>query len=239
MKKMNEKLLAGVLAVSALAGTMYIPSSNAGVAGSVGVANMYYWRGLDLGDGDAAVWGDLKASSDVGVYGGVWTSSGDSVSGTEFDLYFGYGTKIGDFGIDVSYWSYIYPEIELAAGDLAEIVLALSYGPVAFTYYDNQEGNDNNYTYMTLAATAGDFTIKYGAHSEDESLIDLSTLDPSLTGSVMGSLIDGYSHLDITYAVNSNLSFTLGNVIDTAEIGGVALQAEDPKVAVNYTLPIE
>jgi uncharacterized protein (TIGR02001 family) len=246
MKKMNEKLLAGVLAVSALAGTMITTAAHAEVSAAVGVGNMYYWRGLDLGDGDAAVWGDLKASSDVGIYGGVWTSSGDSAGGTEFDLYLGYGAEFGDFGIDISYWSYVYPEIELAAGDLAEIVLALSYGPVVLTYYDNQEGSDLNYTYTTLAVSAGDFTIKYGVHAEDENIVDLGEFlgNPAFNDiDATGSTLDGYSHLDITYAFNDNLSFTLGNVIDNAEyeVAGTVydVHPDDPKVSFNYTLPIE
>jgi uncharacterized protein (TIGR02001 family) len=230
MKKMNEKLLAGVLAVSAVAGTMMTTAAHAEVSASVGASNMYYWRGLDLGAGDAAVWGDLKLSSEVGLYGGIWTSSGDASNGTEYDLYLGYGTTIGDFGIDISYWSYLYPQIELGAGDLAEIVLGLSYGPVAFTYYDNQEGSEQNYKYMTLAVTVDKFNIKYGAHSEDETV---------LAPGVIGSLIDGYSHLDITYSYNDNLSFTLGQVVDNAQVIGVDVYPEDTKVAVNYTFPIQ
>lgn len=109
-------------------------------------------------------------------------------------------------------------------------MLAFSFGPVAFTYYDNQEGSDFNYNYLTLAATFESVTIKYGAHSEDESEV--------LPG-IFGSLYDGYSHLDITYAYNDKLSFTLGNVIDNAQVGGVDVYPEDAKVAVNYTLPIE
>src|SRR5688572_3087965 len=188
MKKMTEKVLAGVLAVSALAGSMVTSVAQADVGATVGASNMYYWRGQDLGNGDAAIWGDLKLSSDVGVYGGAWMSSGDVVNGTEYDLYIGYGTKFGDFGVDLSYWNYVYPsrkeiaiepsvavdpenpdaevnlddpitfgdllggrlgvadvttDAPIEIGDLAEIVLALSYGPVALTYYDNAEGAED------------------------------------------------------------------------------------------------
>ncbi len=235
MKKMNEKLLAGVLAVSALAGSMMTSVAHADVNASVGAASAYYWRGFDVGSGDAAVWGDLKATSDVGIYGGIWTSSGwysptAGLLGTEYDLYLGYGTKVGDFGIDISYWSYIYPEVELAAGDLTEIVLALSYGPVAFTYYDNQEGSAGDYTYMTLAATMDKFTVKYGTHAED---------DVELSPGVFGSIYDGYSHLDFTYAYSDKLSFTLGNVIDNAQVAGADVYPEDAKFVVNYTFPLE
>lgn len=226
MKKINQKLLASALAASALAVSAFAPVAHAEVSASVGAANMYYWRGFDLGSGDAAIWGDINVSGN-GFYGGVWTSSGDILNGTEWDFYAGYGTEIGGFGIDVSYWSYVYPERNVAVGDLAEIVLGLSYGPVALTYYDNQEGADG-YSYFTLGATFDSVSLKYGQHSED----------------VPGAY-DSYAHFDITYAYNDNLSFTLGNPVDN-EVensvlagGGTLTYPEDPKVIVNFTIPIE
>jgi hypothetical protein len=60
-----------------------------------------------------------------------------------------------------------------------------------------------------------------------------------LAPGIIGSLIDGYSHLDITYSYNDNLSFTLGQVVDNAQVMGVDVYPEDTMVAVNYTFPIE
>jgi uncharacterized protein (TIGR02001 family) len=214
MKKMNEKLLAGVLAVSALAGSLYIPAANADVGASAGVANMYYWRGFDLGQGDAAVWGDVKASSDIGIYGGVWASSGDATLGTEYDLYFGYGAKAGDFGVDVSYWTYSYPSAGGIAppgpGDLAEVVIALSFGPATFTHYEGIS-DLKDYTYDTIGATFDKFGIKYGVHEFD------------------------YAHLDLSYAVNDRFSLTLGTVVDDAD----GAFSDEAKFVVAYTIPLE
>lgn len=235
MKKMNEKLLAGVLAVSALAGSMVTSVAHADVSAAVGASNMYYWRGQDLGLGDAAVWGDLKASNDAGLYGGIWMSSGDIVNGTEYDLYFGYGTKVGDFGIDISYWSYNYPQIKNGADegvgpfDFAEVVLALSYGPVAFAYYDNiavvedfggpgVDFGSEDYSYYSLAFTQDAWSFKYGEHSDAD-----------------GSPYDGYAHFDITYAFNSKVSFTLGNVVDDVDDSW----SDEMSFIVNLSLPIE
>lgn len=237
MKKMNEKLLAGVLAVSALAGSMITSVAKADVSAAVGASNMYYWRGLDLGMGDAAVWGDLKATSDVGAYGGVWMSSGDAVAGTEYDLYFGYGTKVGDFGIDISYWNYNYPSLEVGPGDFSEVVLGLTYGPVAFTYYDNIAISEDHfvdfgcnpvlencdfgsedYSYYTLAFTHDAFSVKYGEHEDAD-----------------GASLNGYSHLDLIYAFNEKVSFILGNPLDE----GDGDNNEEMKFIVNVSLPIE
>lgn len=237
MKTIYPKLLASVLAASALAVSAFAPVAYAEVSASVGASNMYYWRGFDLGQGDAAVWGDLKASNDAGLYGGVWMSSGDIVNGTEYDLYFGYGAEIGGFGFDISYWSYNYPTLEVGPGDFAELVLGVSYGPVAFNYYDNIAISENHfvdfgcdplvtncdygsedYSYYTLSFTQGDWSFKYGEHEDTE-----------------GASVNGYSHLDITYAYNDNVSFTLGNPID----GGDGNNNEEPKFVVNFTFPIE
>jgi hypothetical protein len=217
LMKMKQKLVASAIALSAMAG-FAVPAAHADVAATVGASNMYYWRGLDLGvDSDtgkgssASVWGDLKFS-ESGFYAGVWGGSGDTNMGNEYDLYAGYGSAIGDFKYDLSVWTYSYPSAEtaLSPGDLSEAVLMLGYGPVAFTYYDNIAGG-SGYTYMTLAATFGDFTVKYGEHK------------------------DSMSHVDLTYAFNSKVSFTVGKVVD--DVDGAF--SDEAQFVVGFTLPIE
>ena len=230
MKELNKKFLAGVLATLTLAASTVVSVAYAEVGASVGASNMYYWRGYDLGYGDPAIWGDINVSGS-GAYAGMWASSGDSTAGTEYDLYFGYGHEFGDFGLDISYWTYSYPsatstsyvyspvddsvtevteDASVDPGDLAEIVLGLSYGPVALTYYHGIEDLED-YWYATLEATVADFTFKYGKHETD------------------------YAHFDITYAYNDNLSFTLGTVVDDLD----GTENDNPKFVVNLTLPIE
>lgn len=222
LMKMKQKLMASAIALSAMAG-FAVPSAYADVTAAVGAGNMYYWRGFDLGGG-ASVWGDLKYS-ESGFYTGIWGGSGDGVMGQEYDLYLGYGGAVGDFKYDLSYWTYSYPKPKsvttyfggvaedatpspLRPGDLQEVVAMIGYGPVAFTYYDDI---DSKYTYMTLAATFGDFTAKYGKHKQ------------------------GASHIDLTYAFNSKLSFTLGKVVDDVD-GAIA---DEVNFVVGFTLPIE
>src|SRR5690606_11738578 len=106
---------------------------------SVGISNMYLWRGFDLGYGDASVNGGLEFSTS-GFYAGAWAGSGDVTSGNEYDLYAGYGGEVGGFSYGISAWTYSYPDIELAPGDLSEVVATVGFGPVALTYYDNISG---------------------------------------------------------------------------------------------------
>lgn len=215
--KMKQQLIAGAVALSAMAG-FAVPAAHAEVSAAIGAANMYYWRGKDLGNGDPQVWGDLKVSGS-GAYAGIWAGSGDSGAGQEYDIYAGYGNAFGDFKFDVSVWSYQYPSAPfddngeggpVGLGDLAEAVIMLGYGPVAFTYYENIEG-DEDYNYMTLAGTFGDFTVKYGVHEDD------------------------LAHVDLTYAYNDKLSFTLGKVVDDVD----GLYNDEAKFVVGFALPIE
>lgn len=224
-----KKLVAATAMLSGLVG-FAVPAAHAEVAATLGLSNMYYWRGFDL-QGGAAATADIKYS-ESGFYAGAWTSSGDATNGTEYDLYSGYAVTAGDFKADLSLVSYNYPApkvnsadseakpIPLAPGDYTEAVLALSYGPVTATYYkaiSAKKGNlsDNEYSYATLALTLDKFSFKYGEHFEDNK------------GTV--------SHLDATYAYNDKLAFTLGKIIDDND-GAVPSEVN---FVVALTLPIQ
>ena len=224
MKKMKQKLVASAALLTAIAG-FTTPSAYAEpvVAASVGVSNMYYWRGFDLGGG-AAVVGDVNVSSN-GFIAGIWTSSGDATLGTEYDLYAGYSGSAGDFTYGVSVVSYNYPTLGDAAidpGDYVEVIPTVGFGPFKLTYYDAVAADhaplgDEDYSYVTAELNFEKFGIKYGQHMDD--------LD----------VVDGISHIDVTYKYNSKLSFTVGKIIDDHN-GDV-----DNKVnfVVSLSLPIE
>lgn len=222
--KFSKKLLVSSIAASAMAFSALAPVANAEVSASVGVANMYYWRGLDLGNGDPAVSGDINVSAN-GVYAGIWGSSGDAANGTEYDLYLGYGGEAGGFSYDISVWNYNYPSatsLEVVGddivvtdgspdiGDLTEVVGSVGFGPVTATYYHGVQDLED-YWYATLEASFDKFSIKYGLHEDD------------------------LAHVDLSYAYNDNLSFTLGQVVDDVDES----YDDDLKFVVSYSLPIE
>ncbi|MDO3385295.1 TorF family putative porin [Gilvimarinus sp. SDUM040013] len=217
MKMMNKKVLASAVAASAIALSAVAPVANAEVSASVGAANMYYWRGLDLGNGDPAISGDITLSAG-GFYGGVWGSSGDAGLGQEYDLYVGFGGEAGSFTYDVSLWNYNYPsatddmgnDASPDIGDLTEAVVSLGLGPVAVTYYHGLEDLDE-YWYATVGATFDKFSVTYGLHEDD------------------------LAHVDLGYAFNDNLSFTLGQVVDDVD----GSYDDDTKFIVSLSLPIE
>lgn len=205
--RMQKSTLASALLIGLSAAPL--TSVAAEISATVGAANMYYWRGFDLGNGTPAVWGELNASA-AGFYGGIWTSSGDSTS-VEYDLYLGYGGSVGGFTYDASVWTYAYPSAAdpVRPGDLMEAVIGLGYGPVSVAYYHGLEDLDD-YWYTTVGLDVGAFNLTYGLHEDD------------------------YAHLDLTYAYSENLSFTVGAVVDDANLP----VSDDPKFVVSFVLPI-
>ncbi len=221
------KPLSASIAAAVLAAAAFAPAANAEISASAAVSSMYLWRGIDLGDGSPAVSGDLKYSAG-GFYTGIWGSSGDNGLGNEYDLFAGYGGEIGGFSYDLSVWNYNYsdeftgtgptPAQDDTFGEMTDVVLTLGYGPVSFAIYDQVAGGAEDYAYYTLSAAFDKFSAKVGFHdykSEDD-------------GSDM-------THIDLGYAFNSNLSFTLSKVVDEQEEDAYD---DDLMFVVSYSLPI-
>ncbi|MBQ0720247.1 MAG: TorF family putative porin [Gammaproteobacteria bacterium] len=223
-------------ATVALSGAVTIASpAMAEVSASAAVANMYLWRGIDLGDGSAAVSGDLVYSNS-GAYVGVWVSSGDDTLGNEYDYFAGYGGEVGDFTYDLSLWNYNYSDDGLAGngfdisddttGELSEIIVTLGYAGISLSYYDNIAGA-TGYSYTTLSGGVGKFSATLGYH-------DLSEAGPTES--------DSMTHFDVSYAFNDNLSFTASKVVaqdcDKDDTGCSGTLDEDLKFVVTYSLPI-
>lgn len=208
------RLSALPLAVAGMMSVSHSASADVDVAASVGVSNMYLWRGYDLGNG-AAVSGDLNVSA-AGFYTGIWGTSGDEELGTEYDLYVGYGGEFGGLSVDLSVWNYMYPSSEEPSdlddfGGLSEVILSLGYAGFSVSVYDNIAGA-SGYEYYSAAYTYKSFTVLYGTHDNvggDENL----------------------SHVDLTYAFNDNLAFTLSQQVDNEE-------DDDLKFVVSFSLPI-
>lgn len=215
-------------------------SAEVEVAGSVSIANMYLWRGQDLGNGTGAISGDLVASV-AGAYAGIWGSSGDTAAGTEYDLFVGYGMEMGDFNFDVSVWTYEYPNGDGPAddfGNLSEVIVTLGAGPVSFSYYDNVAGG-TGYEYYTLSGEVGAFSATIGHAAPESEIVDAANDGELCNGdAVVGSPVKvdcGYTHLDLSYAYNDNLSFTLSQVLDTKDDLSIE---DDLHFVVSYSLPL-
>jgi hypothetical protein len=212
MKTFNKTLIA-----AATLTTFGLAAAPAAVAldASASVATSYLWRGLDLGSGTPAVSADVSTSSG-GFTAGVWVSSGDTAAGTEYDLYASYGGEIGGLGYSVGIARYNYPTGGWAAddatwegADLTDHIFSLSYGGVTATVYDlDEDGTD--YKYNTVAFDLGSVGVLYGDHDGDAEM----------------------SHVDLSYGVTEELTFTVSKVITSA------FESEtDATVVASYTLP--
>lgn len=237
--------------LSALGLLALASTASAEVSGSMAIASSYHWRGFDLGSGTPAVSGELKYTAG-GFYAAGWASSGDTAGGTELDLYFGYGGAVGSFNYDISYISYMYPtgayrETE-GLGDFAEIIGKVGFGPVKFFLNYNVAGAskaesdacyqfgdctryafpEGEYMYYGISGTFGPVSVVLAKHDEKVwdgfDFVSASEAAPGVTGDA--------THLDVTYAYNANLSFTVSAILDSK------LDSEPkPKLVVAYSVP--
>jgi len=208
------------------------------------VANMYLFRGQDLGNGSAMISGYLVGSG-KGFYSGIWVASGDAELGAEYDVFFGYEGNISDVTVNTNLTNYIYPSNEEADtfGARSDFYLNVAYGPFALDYQDNIAG-DSGYAYYA-------FTVALLRYSVTLGVADINDLtDSAILSNVPGdSYFAGdvrvdYTHLDFSYSYNDNLTFTVSKVLeqDTIEMGGVKYENnvdDDLLFALSYSLPIE
>lgn len=229
--KLSKKITPLALAVSMASGVAVPSMASAEVSASatVGIANMYLWRGTNLTPDGPQVHGDLNFDFGNGAYAGVWATN--ETAGHETDLYVGYAGESGDISYDISYWHYLYPEND-ATGDftgtgpgtglgdtaLSEIVLGLGYADFGFNaYISSEDQGGSSWVYYTFDYTIDDVNILFGAWDFDEA----------------GN--EEYTHLTVSYAFSDNLSFAI-SMAQEDTVGGIE---EDPLFYVGYTLPLD
>lgn len=199
-KKLTTSALAAAIAAGSLAMTT---TANAGLNASVGVSNFYLWRGLDLGNGSAAVSGDLVYDI-AGVYVGTWMSSGDSTAGTEIDFFAGYSNSWGGFFMDLGAVTYEYPSTSSANGHYGKTsdgYLNLGYdygvGSAGIAYWQSLQTSESGY--LTVDASYSDFGLKLGYHNKsgDENSANYDK--------------NSFAHADLSYSPSAvdGLTFTL------------------------------
>ncbi|HEY8938711.1 MAG TPA: TorF family putative porin, partial [Cellvibrio sp.] len=162
-----------------------------------------------------------------GFYTGLWASSGDAGLGTEYDFYAGYGFSAGPVSLDFNYTTYMYPSVpsgdNLGFDDVSDVAVTVGLKPsddVSLTLMHRVGVGDiladDDYTYTTFTAAFGKFSALVGTHSDDSGAYD------------------GLTHLDLSYAYTSNLTFTLGKVVDQGE----AEWNDELKFIVKLSLPL-
>jgi uncharacterized protein (TIGR02001 family) len=218
--KLTKKILP--LAVSAaIAAPMLFgaTATQAEVSANLAVSNMYLWRGQNLTPDGGAIDGGLQYDNASGFYAGVWATSEEG--GHETDLYLGYGGSFGDFGYDISYWKYLYPEdctatsCKLGDNDLSEVILSGSYGPISAAAYLTVESGADDDVYYTITGELDKFSLTLG-------MWDLE--NPG----------NEYKHLTLGYAYNDSLSFAVSVADNDSGFTSATGVEEDPLFQVRY-----
>mgnify|MGYP001626568875 CR=1 FL=1 len=215
MKTFNKTLIAASLATLGMAAA---PAALANVEASATVATSYLWRGLDLGSGTGSISADAVYSTG-GLSAGVWVGSGDTESGTEYDLFASYAGNLGGLGYSVGWAEYNYPTIDsddaagFQGGELEDYVYSLSYAGVTATHYD---AKDSVSSYNTLSFDVLGFGVLLGDHDRQGDAADVEM-----------------SHLDLSYGVNDSLTFTVSTIISSSD----TQNEPDTTVVASYSLP--
>jgi uncharacterized protein (TIGR02001 family) len=222
MKKLSQAIVVASALTAGLAGTQ---AAHAEISASMDLATAYLWRGQSLSYGTGVVSGSLDYANESGLYAGVWTSSGDTTYGTEVDLYAGFAGETNGIGYDVAVIGYVYPDSNQAEADKydnwTELSLGLSYDIVSVSFAkaaDSDKSGDYLYAALGLEFDAIGLTLG------------------NVSGSEGTTFSTDYTHIDVSYAYNDQISFGLSKVIDE--------DIEDEmdkslKYVISYSLPIE
>lgn len=184
---------------------------------SAGVANTYLFRGVDVNDGRAQVFGDLTYRSDVGVYVSGWGSSAGN-GANEFDAVLGFSHDIGPVAFNIGVINYIYPG-ETDSDDFgseAEAFIGFSWNNFELYYYDNVASKweyNGDYFYIAASYVWQQFAVTLGYAADDTFEGGGSTTVNGIPDTIDNGEFS-YMHVDVTYAFNDNLSFTVSQIVD-------------------------
>lgn len=147
---MQKRIIAAALiAATPLFGAKVAMADELPISANISIVSDYAFRGISQTDQRPALQGGFDYEHDSGFYIGVWGSNvswlqdlGASGSSLEIDVYGGYATDLGPFGVDVGLLQYYYPGSYggsyKADGNkkphTLEGYVGLSYEFVSFTY---------------------------------------------------------------------------------------------------------
>ncbi|MBW8182786.1 TorF family putative porin [Shewanella nanhaiensis] len=224
--------LSSTLLASSLLTSFYVDAS---VTANIGATSNYLWRGVSQTQDAVAVQGGVDYEHESGLYLGTWASNvdfGDETS-YELDFYAGYaGTIAEEFGYDVSYLYYAYPDSDsdIDFGELKAAIswrwFSLSYShvinagsDVATTPWDNE---DMGYLDAGVSIPLSD-TLSISAHYGYS------------TGDIVTAWFDTDSYSD--YSLSLNKETEIGEVSFT--VSDTDLNGDDAKIIIGYSYSFE
>lgn len=163
--KLKLVALASALLASGAMAQSTAPEPDYSYSFNVGAVSDYRYRGLSQTRLQPAFQFGADFSHASGFYIGTWGSTikwisdGGGDADVEVDIYGGYKTTFGDFGLDVGVLRYLYPGSDLAVNpDTTEIYVGGTWGPATLKYshaVTNLFGfaDSKNSYYVDLSAT--------------------------------------------------------------------------------------
>ncbi|AUN96039.1 TorF family putative porin [Pseudazoarcus pumilus] len=181
---MQKRIIAAALiAATPLFGAKLAMADELPISANISIVSDYAFRGISQTDQRPALQGGFDYAHESGFYVGVWGSNvswlqdlGASGSSLEIDLYGGYATELGPFGVDVGLLQYYYPGSYggsyKADGNekphTLEGYVGLSYEFVSFTY---------SHSFTDLFGIADSKKSKYYDLSASYEIMEGLTLD--------------------------------------------------------------
>ena len=154
---MKKQLLTTLTATSI---AFFSAASYAEVTANAAASSNYLWRGVTQTSDNAQVSGGIDYSHESGFYAGTWASNvdfGGDKPGYELDFYAGFAGEMGEFGYDVGYVYYAYPDA-VDSIDFGELYGALSWNWLEgkVSYLSNAQSgasSEEDLLYVELNAT--------------------------------------------------------------------------------------
>ncbi|QYJ90443.1 MULTISPECIES: TorF family putative porin [Shewanella] len=218
--------------LSLLAGTLMVAlPASASVTGNIGATSNYLWRGATQTGDAPAVQGGIDFEHDSGLYLGTWASNVDFGDDTsyEIDFYGGYAGSIGeDFGYDISYLYYAYPDSDSSI-DFGEVTLALSWKWFSIGYSKVVNAGSD------VAADPFDEKdlsyINAGVSFPLSETLSISAHYGYSSGDVVNAWFDTDNYADYSLSLDKETDFgTISFLVSDTDLEG-----DDPKVVVGYS----
>ncbi|NVK12088.1 MAG: hypothetical protein HWD83_08805 [Gammaproteobacteria bacterium] len=219
---MFTKFLAGsAIAMAALSSTVEAQTSTSSVSGSAGLSTAYLLRGLDLDS--PQFWGQADYTAG-GFTATAWVSSLTS-AGYELNVVPKYTFEVSDsVSIDVGAVLYKYEDTDF--GDYVDLTAGVGFGNFYLGYMHTvgSDYEDIDWDYVTFSGEFDKFSALVGYDAWDD-----------------GVMSGDYIHLDLTYALTDNLSFTVSKIVSESGDYGDSIitnYSDDVRFLVGFSLPI-
>ncbi|WP_394203748.1 TorF family putative porin [Shewanella waksmanii] len=221
-----------VSTLTLIASTMLLSlPASAAVSGNIGATSNYLWRGVSQTDDSVAVQGGIDYEHDSGFYVGGWASNVDFSDSTTFelDLYAGFAGTLGeDFGYDVYYLYYAYPDSD-GSIDLGEVSLGLSYKWLSVSYSHLVNAGDDVATEPLSNTDMGYFTVDVSIPLSDT--LSLNGHYGYSRGDVITAWYDTENYSDYSISLAKDTDFGTISFL----VGDTDLADDDPKLVLGYS----